>query len=157
MRAASIPVYCTGPALILTGSLMMINVVRIEWNDLNKAVPAFLTISLMPLTYSISYGALPDQAPCHAHKTNGGKPSEEQKQHTQCACSAAADLPCFPCLPLPAGQCLRAAMAPRPMWTAVSIIRLFNWHATQQMAKCAMQPLDTAPALQRRRAALKVR
>jgi AGZA family xanthine/uracil permease-like MFS transporter len=55
---ASIPVYCTGPALILTGSLMMINVVRIEWNDLNKAVPAFLTISLMPLTYSISYGVI---------------------------------------------------------------------------------------------------
>ena len=64
MRAASIPVYCTGPALILTGSLMMINVVRIEWNDINKAVPAFLTISLMPLTYSISYGA--GRPPLHA-------------------------------------------------------------------------------------------
>ncbi len=35
---------------------MMINVTKIDWNDLNKAVPAFLTISLMPLTYSISYG-----------------------------------------------------------------------------------------------------
>lgn len=55
--AASIPVYCTGPALILTGALMMINVTKIDWNDLNKAIPAFLTISLMPLTYSISYGA----------------------------------------------------------------------------------------------------
>jgi xanthine/uracil/vitamin C permease (AzgA family) len=38
---------------------MMINVVHIEWNNINKAVPAFLTISLMPLTYSISYGAQP--------------------------------------------------------------------------------------------------
>ena len=54
--AASIPVYCTGPALILTGSLMMINAAHIDWNDINKAVPAFLTISIMPLTYSISYG-----------------------------------------------------------------------------------------------------
>ena len=38
---------------------MMINVVKIDWNDINKAVPAFLTISIMPLTYSISYGARP--------------------------------------------------------------------------------------------------
>ena len=54
--AASIPVYCTGPALILTGSLMMINAAQIDWNNINKAIPAFLTISIMPLTYSISYG-----------------------------------------------------------------------------------------------------
>jgi AGZA family xanthine/uracil permease-like MFS transporter len=59
VRAASIPTYCTGPALILTGALMMINVTKIDWNDINKAVPAFLTISIMPLTYSISYGARP--------------------------------------------------------------------------------------------------
>ncbi len=59
MFAASIPTYCTGPALILTGALMMINVIKIDWNDINKAVPAFLTISIMPLTYSISYGARP--------------------------------------------------------------------------------------------------
>lgn len=45
--AASIPVYCTGPALILTGALMMINVTKIDWNDTNKAVPAFITISIM--------------------------------------------------------------------------------------------------------------
>lgn len=38
---------------------MMINVTKIDWNDINKAVPAFLTISIMPLTYSISYGARP--------------------------------------------------------------------------------------------------
>lgn len=34
----------------------MINAAHIDWNDINKAVPAFLTISIMPLTYSISYG-----------------------------------------------------------------------------------------------------
>lgn len=46
---------------------MMINVVKIDWNDINKAVPAFLTISIMPLTYSISYGAhLSLHASCHA-------------------------------------------------------------------------------------------
>ncbi|EIE24456.1 hypothetical protein COCSUDRAFT_14437, partial [Coccomyxa subellipsoidea C-169] len=55
---ASIPVYCTGPALILTGALMMVNITMIDWNDVNKAVPAFITISIMPLTYSIAYGEL---------------------------------------------------------------------------------------------------
>lgn len=41
---------------------MMINAAQIDWNDINKAVPAFLTISIMPLTYSISYGeALSEQ------------------------------------------------------------------------------------------------
>ncbi len=46
-HAASIPVYCTGPALILTGALMMVNITMIDWNDVNKAVPAFITISIM--------------------------------------------------------------------------------------------------------------
>ncbi|CAL8467446.1 g6984 [Coccomyxa elongata] len=63
---ASIPVYCTGPALILTGALMMVNITKIDWNDVNKAVPAFITISIMvvfnslfwPLTYSIAYGVI---------------------------------------------------------------------------------------------------
>ena len=35
---------------------MMNCVVKIEWNDPTIAVPAFLTIAIMPLTYSISYG-----------------------------------------------------------------------------------------------------
>ncbi|KAK9837377.1 hypothetical protein WJX84_003189 [Apatococcus fuscideae] len=55
---ASIPVYATGPALILVGALMMINVVKIDWADVNKAVPAFLTIAIMPFTYSIAYGVI---------------------------------------------------------------------------------------------------
>ncbi|KAK9909872.1 hypothetical protein WJX75_008797 [Coccomyxa subellipsoidea] len=55
---ASIPVYCTGPALILKGALMMVNITKIDWNDVNKAVPAFITISIMPLTYSIAYGVI---------------------------------------------------------------------------------------------------
>ena len=32
------------------------NAAKINWNDITKAVPAFLTIILMPLTYSIAYG-----------------------------------------------------------------------------------------------------
>ena len=47
---------CVRAALILVGSLMMINVVKIKWGNVNEAVPAFLTMILMPLTFSIAYG-----------------------------------------------------------------------------------------------------
>lgn len=53
---ASIPGYATGPALILVGAMMTINIVKIRWDIVSQAVPAFLTIVLMPLTYSIAYG-----------------------------------------------------------------------------------------------------
>lgn len=35
----------------------MVNVTKIPWEDILHAVPAFLTIVIMPLTYSIAYGA----------------------------------------------------------------------------------------------------
>lgn len=37
---------------------MMVNIVKIRWNNVNEAVPAFLTMIVMPMTYSIAYGAL---------------------------------------------------------------------------------------------------
>eukprot|EP00961_Rhodomonas_salina_P113856 1531016-Rhodomonas_salina.1 len=37
---------------------MMRGLVDIEWNDYGQAVPAFITIALMPLTYSIAYGII---------------------------------------------------------------------------------------------------
>lgn len=46
----------TAPALIVVGVLMARSVVRIEWGDLTEAVPAFLTLALMPATFSISHG-----------------------------------------------------------------------------------------------------
>ena len=46
----------TAPALIVVGVLMAQTVVRIEWNDLTEAVPAFLTIVVMPATFGISNG-----------------------------------------------------------------------------------------------------
>ncbi len=46
----------TAPALIVVGCLMMKAVRGIEWNDRTEAIPAFLTIILMPLTFSISTG-----------------------------------------------------------------------------------------------------
>ena len=54
--AQLIPTYACAAALIYVGVLMMSNVRSINWSDPSVAVPAFLTISFMPLTYNISYG-----------------------------------------------------------------------------------------------------
>jgi AGZA family xanthine/uracil permease-like MFS transporter len=53
---AMIPNEAATPALVLVGFLMMQQVKNIEWDDLEIALPAFLTIVLMPFTYSISVG-----------------------------------------------------------------------------------------------------
>ena len=44
------------PALIVVGSMMLRNVSRIPWNDVTEAIPAFLTMVIMPFTYSITEG-----------------------------------------------------------------------------------------------------
>ena len=51
-----VPPCATAPALIIVGALMMSDVARINFNDFTDAVPAFLTIIMMPLTYSIASG-----------------------------------------------------------------------------------------------------
>lgn len=40
------------------GAMMLENLVDIDWADVRQAIPAFLTVALMPLTYSIAYGVL---------------------------------------------------------------------------------------------------
>jgi AGZA family xanthine/uracil permease-like MFS transporter len=54
--ATIIPGVATAPALIYVGVLMLRNFKAIDMDDLSSAVPAFLTLILMPLTYSISNG-----------------------------------------------------------------------------------------------------
>jgi len=51
-----VPAYATAPALIIVGVYMFKNIKEINFNDFTEAIPAFLTIILMPLTYSISIG-----------------------------------------------------------------------------------------------------
>jgi AGZA family xanthine/uracil permease-like MFS transporter len=51
-----VPQAATAPALILVGSLMLATIVEIRWTDPLVAVPAFLTLVLIPLTYSIANG-----------------------------------------------------------------------------------------------------
>ena len=54
--ASIIPGVATAPALIYVGVLMLKNFKAVDMEDLSSAVPAFLTMILMPLTYSISNG-----------------------------------------------------------------------------------------------------
>ena len=53
---AIIPYEAATPALVIVGFLMMTQIKGIEWNDLGIAIPAFLTIILMPFTYNITVG-----------------------------------------------------------------------------------------------------
>ena len=52
----AIPAAATAPALIIVGSLMVSVVAEIEWADPEVAVPAFLTMMAIPLTFSIANG-----------------------------------------------------------------------------------------------------
>jgi len=54
--AGIVPPAATAPALILVGSMMLSTVSEIRWRDPLIAVPAFLTLMLIPLTYSIANG-----------------------------------------------------------------------------------------------------
>ena len=54
----AIPAAATAPALIIVGMMMMSPVKKIDWEDHIEAIPAFITLIVMPFTYSISDGIL---------------------------------------------------------------------------------------------------
>lgn len=54
--AAGIPAMATAPALIVVGSLMLKGALEVKWDDETEAIPAFLTMIGMPLTFSIANG-----------------------------------------------------------------------------------------------------
>jgi adenine/guanine/hypoxanthine permease len=51
-----VPNAATAPALILVGSMMLATITEIRWHEPLVAIPAFLTLVLIPLTYSIANG-----------------------------------------------------------------------------------------------------
>jgi AGZA family xanthine/uracil permease-like MFS transporter len=53
---SGIPAFATTPALLIVGVLMAGNVRGIRWDDPAESIPSFLTILMMPLTYSIAEG-----------------------------------------------------------------------------------------------------
>ncbi|KAF8127862.1 permease family-domain-containing protein [Boletus edulis] len=55
---ASIPPWATGGALVIVGSLMIRNVRDINWDYIGDALPAFLTILIIPLSFNIAYGVI---------------------------------------------------------------------------------------------------
>ena len=50
------PAIATAPALILVGVFMMESITKIEWHRFDEAIPAFIAMILIPLTYSITDG-----------------------------------------------------------------------------------------------------
>ncbi|PQE12013.1 MFS transporter AGZA family xanthine uracil permease protein [Rutstroemia sp. NJR-2017a BVV2] len=55
---ASIPPWATGCTLILVGAMMARACTEINWRYLGDSIPAFLTLAIMPFTYSIAYGLI---------------------------------------------------------------------------------------------------
>lgn len=55
---SAVPESATAPVLVLVGVMMMGESGKIPWENMNDALPAFLTIILMPLTYSITNGMI---------------------------------------------------------------------------------------------------
>lgn len=54
--AQLVPLAATAPALILVGALMMAPLAEIAWDEPEIAIPAFLTLAMIPLTFSIANG-----------------------------------------------------------------------------------------------------
>lgn len=54
----AIPGAATGPALVIVGVMMCVNVTKINWEDYSESIAAFFTMILMPLAYSISDGIM---------------------------------------------------------------------------------------------------
>ena len=56
LLAGIVPSAATAPALIIVGVFMMKGVLKIDWSDMETAIPCFLTIAMMPFAYSIADG-----------------------------------------------------------------------------------------------------
>jgi AGZA family xanthine/uracil permease-like MFS transporter len=54
--ASAVPTYATAPALIMVGVFMMRSIGQIDFRHFEEGLPAFLTLLIMPLTYSIATG-----------------------------------------------------------------------------------------------------
>ena len=72
----AIPPYATAPALIVVGVLMVSAVSRVRWQDVSDALPAFMTMLVMPLTFSIANGVAAGIVTYPLIKRLGGKGAE---------------------------------------------------------------------------------
>ena len=72
----AIPAFATTPTLVIVGAMMLAEVREIRWEDMAEAIPAFLTIFMIPLTYSIAEGLAFGFVSYPLIKTFQGKASE---------------------------------------------------------------------------------
>jgi len=54
--AQIVPLAATAPALIIVGGLMLVPLIEVKWEEPMSAIPAFLTVAMIPLTFSIANG-----------------------------------------------------------------------------------------------------
>lgn len=73
---SAVPAAATAPALILVGALMMRTASDVPWNQLDEAIPAFLTITIMPFTSSIANGIAAGIIIYVLLKVLGGRPGD---------------------------------------------------------------------------------
>jgi AGZA family xanthine/uracil permease-like MFS transporter len=73
---SAIPTFATAPALIIVGVLMISSVTRIAWDDITNALLAFLTMIVMPLSFSIADGVAIGFVTYPIVKRAGGKGEE---------------------------------------------------------------------------------
>jgi AGZA family xanthine/uracil permease-like MFS transporter len=74
--AGIVPAAATAPALILVGFLMLSQIAKIDFDDVEGAIPAFITLITIPLTYSIAHGIGYGFIAHVAIKLLSGKPRE---------------------------------------------------------------------------------
>jgi len=54
----AVPPFATAPALVVVGYMMISSIADIDWKDVGESVPAFITLAVMPFSYSISDGIM---------------------------------------------------------------------------------------------------
>lgn len=72
----AIPPFATTPTLVIVGAMMLAEAREIRWGDMAEVIPAFLTIFMIPLTYSIAEGLAFGFVSYPLIKTFQGKASE---------------------------------------------------------------------------------
>ncbi len=79
--ATAVPLYASHIALVVIGVVMLRNAVEVAWEDVTDAIPAGLTILVMPFTYSIAYGIAAGIVAYPVVKLASGKGSELRAGH----------------------------------------------------------------------------
>ncbi len=53
---SAIPAFATTPVLVIVGAMMLSEIKEVKWEDMSEVIPSFLTLFMIPLTYSIAEG-----------------------------------------------------------------------------------------------------